>query len=66
MGLITFFVSLILAVLYAELWITSWYDELGKLGTALFRSYLTIPLILGFFMAAAGGEILWKEYIQKD
>lgn len=65
-GLITFFVSLILAVLYAELWITSWYDELGKLGTALFRSYLTIPLILGFFMAAAGGEILWKEYIQKD
>ena len=65
-GLITFFISLILAVLYAELLITTWYTELGKLGTALFRSYLTLPLILGLIMPAAGGEILWKEYIKKD
>lgn len=65
-GAISFLASLILSVLYSEsIYMTEWTD-LGKLGTALFQSYLTFPLCLGLILAITGIAILWREYKRMD
>ncbi|MCB6415699.1 helix-turn-helix domain-containing protein [Faecalimonas umbilicata] len=64
-GLIVLVGTLIGAGIYSE-FMTEWYTAWGKYGTALFRSWCIVPLILSFCMTVVGGNILWEEYKRED
>lgn len=64
-GLIALVGTLIGAGIYSE-FMTEWYTAWGKYGTALFRSWCIVPLILSFCMTVVGGNILWEEYKRED
>lgn len=64
-GLIALAGTLIGAGIYLG-YMTEWYTEWGRYGTALFRSWCFIPLLLGFCITIIGGSILWKEYKRED
>lgn len=64
-GLITLASTLIGAAFYSNS-LTEWYTAWGRYGTALFRTWIIVPLILSCCVAFAGGIILWNEYQRED
>ena len=64
-GLILLAGALLGAVAYAQE-ITAWYTSWGPYGTALFFTWLVVPLILGAVFTVLGGIILGREYCRKD
>ena len=42
-----------------------WYTDLGRYGTALFKTWRIFPLIFSVFAAALGGAIVWDEYTRQ-
>ena len=57
--------SLIFAVFAAEK-LTQWWTAWGRFGTALFTSWLIVPLICGIILLIAGGISLLREYLRED
>lgn len=64
-GLIALASTLAGAGIYSII-LTEWYTEWGRFGTALFRTWIIVPLVLSFCVAIAGGIILWDEYQKED
>ena len=64
-GLIALISTLIGAGVYANE-ITAWETAWGRYGTALFRTWIIIPLILSIVVTVAGIIVLWNEYIRED
>ena len=64
-GLAALIGSLAGAVIYADS-LTEWYSHWGKYGTALFRTWMIVPLILSISLSIAGGSILWREYCKEN
>lgn len=64
-GLIALAATLIGAGIYAnslEEWETVW----GRYGTALFRTWIIVPLFISFCVAVSGGSLLLEEYRRED
>lgn len=64
-GLLALAITLIGAGVYSytlEEWETAW----GRYGTALFRTWIIVPLFLSFCAAVIGGSVLWDEYKRED
>ena len=67
-GLIAFASTLIGAGFYSNT-LTEWYTAWGRYGTALFRTWIIVPLILSFCVAFAGELFCGtniKERIRKN
>lgn len=64
-GIITLLVSLVLAGIWSLI-MTEWYTSWGRFGTALFRTWRIIPLLLGIGLTIYGAIVLWKEYKKID
>ena len=46
---------------------SEWYTSWGKHGTALFRTWMIVPLILSFCIAIVGGIVLFlPEQVKPD
>ena len=64
-GLIALAVTLIGAGVYADS-LTSWYTAWGRYGTALFKTWIIVPLLFSACISAGGVIILWTEYFRED
>ncbi len=64
-GAIIAVVALILAFIWAEN-TTEWYTNWGKFGTALFRTYLLMPFLIGAICFVTGCYMLIQVYLQRD
>lgn len=64
-GLITLAITLIGAGVYSYT-LEEWYTAWGRYGTALFRTWIIVPLFLTFCVTVIGGSILWDEYKRED
>lgn len=61
-GLIALAATLIGAGVYSNS-LNEWYTAWGRYGTALFRTWIIVPLILSVCATVIGIIILWKEYL---
>lgn len=57
--------TLIYAVFLAD-GLTQWWAAWGPFGTALFHTWLIIPLAAGIVLLIAGGISLFREYLRED
>ena len=64
-GLIALASTLIGAGVYSNS-LNEWYTAWGRYGTALFRTWIIVPLIFSVCVAASGAIILWEEYLRED
>ncbi len=64
-GLIALAATLIGAGIYAYS-LDEWYTAWGRYGTALFRTWLIVPLIGSVCVASGGAIVLWDEYLRED
>ena len=64
-GLITLAATLIGAGIYSNS-LDWWYTEWGRYGTALFRTWIIVPLILSVCINITGAILLWNEYLKED
>lgn len=64
-GLVALAVTLIGAGVYSNT-LNEWYTAWGTYGTALFRTWIIVPLIFSFCVAVIGIIILWNEYLSED
>lgn len=64
-GLIALAVTLIGAGVYSST-LYEWYTAWGRYGTALFRTWIIVPLIFSVCATVIGTIILWKEYLGED
>ena len=64
-GLIALAVTLIGAGVYADS-LNEWYTAWGRYGTALFKTWIIVPLLFSACISAGGVIILWTEYFRED
>ena len=64
-GLIALAVILIGAGVYADS-LNEWYTAWGRYGTALFKTWIIVPLLFSACISAGGVIILWTEYFRED
>lgn len=64
-GLIALAVILIGAGVYADS-LNEWYTAWGRYGTALFKTWIIVPLLFSACISAGGVIILWAEYFRED
>ncbi len=64
-GLIALAATLIGAGIYAHS-LYEWYTAWGRYGTALFRTWIIVPLIGSVCVASGGAIVLWDEYLRED
>ena len=64
-GLIALAVTLIGAGVYADS-LNEWYTAWGRYGTALFKTWIIVPLLFSACISAGGVIILWAEYFRED
>lgn len=64
-GLIALAATLIGAGIYAHS-LYEWYTVWGRYGTALFRTWIIVPLIGSVCVASGGAIVLWDEYLRED
>lgn len=63
-GLIAFAATLIGAGVYSSS-LDEWYTESGRYGTALFRTWIIVPLIASVCVTITGAILLWDEYLKE-
>ncbi len=64
-GLISLAATLIGAGIYSNS-LDEWYTEWSRYGTALFRTWIIVPLIFSVCVAITGAILLWDEYLKED
>lgn len=64
-GLIALAAILIGAGVYADS-LNEWYTAWGRYGTALFKTWIIVPLLFSACISAGGVIILWTEYFRED
>lgn len=64
-GLIALAAILIGAGVYADS-LNEWYTAWGRYGTALFKTWIIVPLLFSACISAGGVIILWAEYFRED
>ena len=64
-GLIGLVIIFIGAGVYAKS-LNEWFTAWGKYGTALFKTWMIVPLILSFSITIIGIIILYLEFLRED